>query len=341
MAKKVSVIIPAFNAELFIADAIRSVLAQKSTTELEIIVIDDGSTDNTTSVVSDMAKHNYQVVLLRNNRSKGPSGARNTGLLKSTGDYISFLDADDLWLENHLEEGLNFLENRKDVDVVFYNFEIQDYVTKRKIGDWFAMRDFLKTLKTKELYEDYYLIVDDIFDALLNESFIHLQSMIIRTESIKRTLFNEKIRYSEDRDFSINLYLNSKTIFAFKNIITGIYNRHANSLTSNKYENAIANINDNIYIFNEYMLSNKMNKYTKKKLNRLIFDCYVSTIYYYRQLNCHKLALESFFQSFRYGISISQPKEFTKVFASFVRYSIFQLFRIVLENCRFSTSKKH
>ena len=96
MPVKVSVIIPAYNAGESIASAINSVMAQTFDGDVEIIVIDDGSSDDTRAIVSDMTLGNRQIALLSNERKKGPSGARNTGLLRTDGIYAAFLDADDL-----------------------------------------------------------------------------------------------------------------------------------------------------------------------------------------------------------------------------------------------------
>jgi len=323
MAPKISVIIPAFNAELFIADAIESVLAQEYSSETEIIVIDDGSSDNTRMVVSDIAAHNSQIILLRNDRKKGPSGARNTGLLNANGDYVTFLDADDLWLKNHLEEGVAFLDKNNTIDIVFYNFEVQEYETKRKIFDWFSERNFSKIIKIDELDDKYNSICDDLFKALLNESFMHLQSMIIRKKVLSGILFDEEIKRSEDRDFCINIYLNSNAKFAYKNLITGIYYRHSNSLTSKTVEKSLSTTIDHIYLFKKYLSLESISIDAVNELKRKLFRSYLTASYYYRILNMHRLAFGYLFHSYRYGIAVSQLKELAKISASCVLHNIF------------------
>ena len=124
MNPSVSVIMPAFNADQFITEAILSILNQSFDKEIEIIVVDDNSTDNTKEIVKSLGREHNEIVLLDNKRSKGPSGARNTGLLEARCDFIAFLDADDLWTNNHLLEGTNFLSRNTDVDAVFYNFHV-------------------------------------------------------------------------------------------------------------------------------------------------------------------------------------------------------------------------
>jgi glycosyltransferase involved in cell wall biosynthesis len=96
----VSVVIPCFNHAHYLSEAIESVLAQ-SYPHLEVVVVDDGSTDNTSEVAS-----RYPGVRLVQQSNQGPSAARNTGIRQSNGDYLIFLDADDRLLSNCVEAGL-------------------------------------------------------------------------------------------------------------------------------------------------------------------------------------------------------------------------------------------
>jgi glycosyltransferase involved in cell wall biosynthesis len=98
----VSVIIPAFNAESYIGQAIDSVL-QQTYQNVEIIVIDDGSADNTVAVIE--GYNNPRIKVLSQNNA-GAAQARNLGVTKAAGDWIAFLDADDLWLPEKLQKQL-------------------------------------------------------------------------------------------------------------------------------------------------------------------------------------------------------------------------------------------
>jgi glycosyltransferase involved in cell wall biosynthesis len=99
----VSIIMPAFNAERFISQALESVASQ-TYTRWEIIVTNDGGTDNTAEIVSTFARQISQPLkLLHHAQPQGPSAARNTSMKAATGNYIAFLDADDYWLPDHLE----------------------------------------------------------------------------------------------------------------------------------------------------------------------------------------------------------------------------------------------
>jgi len=103
----ISVIIPCFNSEQWIKETLDSVYRQNTEIIEEIIVIDDGSTDNSRNLVED----NYPEVNLISTKNQGPSKARNLGIDISKGQYIQFLDADDLLADNKLEVQLKSLEN--------------------------------------------------------------------------------------------------------------------------------------------------------------------------------------------------------------------------------------
>ena len=102
---KISVIIPVYNSSKFIYKSIESVLDQTFLPH-EIIVIDDGSTDNTAEIVS-----SYKDIVLFKQSNKGPSAARNLGMDKATGNWIAFLDADDIWGNNKLQLQKNIIDN--------------------------------------------------------------------------------------------------------------------------------------------------------------------------------------------------------------------------------------
>ena len=105
MNKKVSVIIPTYNRSYCILNAINSVLNQ-SYVDLEVIVVDDGSLDNTKKLIENINSSRINYIYQDNN---GVSAARNLGIKHSSGDYIAFLDSDDVWFENKISEQMMFI----------------------------------------------------------------------------------------------------------------------------------------------------------------------------------------------------------------------------------------
>ncbi len=119
---KVSVIMAAYNHAGYIGEAISSVLAQ-SWQDLELIVVDDGSKDRTKEVVTSFEDCRIRYIHQEN---QGQSGARNTGIAYASGEYICFLDDDDLWLPNYLETVMAVLQSRPDVDALYAAYQIID-----------------------------------------------------------------------------------------------------------------------------------------------------------------------------------------------------------------------
>lgn len=115
-----SVIIPAYNAALYIKKSINSVLNQ-TFSDFEILIVDDGSTDDTKEIVKtiedDRIHYIYQI-------NGGVSSARNTGIYNAKGEYICFLDADDFWRPNHLEVVFNLINKYPDISVFLTGHEI-------------------------------------------------------------------------------------------------------------------------------------------------------------------------------------------------------------------------
>lgn len=108
----VSVIIPVFNAEFFLKEALLSIIGQKYT-PLEILVVDDGSTDNSTEIA-----HDFPGIKLFSQPNAGPGAARNRGVRESSGEYLAFLDADDLWLPEKLNTQVSYLKSHPETSLV-------------------------------------------------------------------------------------------------------------------------------------------------------------------------------------------------------------------------------
>jgi glycosyltransferase involved in cell wall biosynthesis len=111
---KVSVVIPAYNAEEYLTETIRSVFAQ-TYRDYEIIAVDDGSTDNTLRA---LRRFEPRIKVLTKPNG-GPASARNLAINNSTGEYIAFLDSDDIWIRDKLEEQVAFLDKNTEMGLLF------------------------------------------------------------------------------------------------------------------------------------------------------------------------------------------------------------------------------
>lgn len=114
----VSIIMPAYNSAQFIRHAVESVLAQ-TYTDWELLIVDDGSTDNTAEIIA--SYQDERIHMMRNELNLGAALSRNKALREAKGKYIAFLDADDLWLPEKLEKQLAFMQQNG------YAFTFTDY----------------------------------------------------------------------------------------------------------------------------------------------------------------------------------------------------------------------
>lgn len=218
MGDKVSIIIPAYNCQETIERAIDSVLNQ-TYKNCEIIVINDGSTDNTINICDKYKKNNNVIIISK--RNGGPSSTRNNGLKKATGKYIMFLDSDDYYESTMVSEMITKIqENNQLVCCNFFEF----YNTKKDFSG-------VKPLKTKDiqLYIET-LQKNRIFNNIWNKIYV---SEIINKNNIT---FNEDIEFGEDYEFNLD-YI--KLVEQAELINEPLYNYYisSNSLTTKYREN--------------------------------------------------------------------------------------------------------
>ena len=145
----ISIVMPSFNVGGMIIESINSVLNQ-TYNKWELLIIDDFSSDNTLSFVEEFAKQDFRIRYFSTNQNTGsPSQPRNIGIEQAKGDYIAFLDSDDIWLPNKLEEQLTFMQ-KHGYDFVYSNYEKMSWDGKReqrivKVKESASYKDILKT----------------------------------------------------------------------------------------------------------------------------------------------------------------------------------------------------
>ncbi len=123
---KISIVVPVYNAEKFLKECIESVLNQTNS-NWELVLVDDGSTDKSAQICDSFAKEYANKIYSFHKKNEGQFLTRQYGINKSTGDYIGFLDADDLLDKSYVETILNCIENDSSVEVICFNFsEFED-----------------------------------------------------------------------------------------------------------------------------------------------------------------------------------------------------------------------
>lgn len=141
-----SVIMPVYNSEKYVSNAIESVLSQ-TYSNLELIIIDDCSTDNSICIINEYLNKDIRIKLLHNKTNKGCAFCRNIGVEKSCGEFIAFIDSDDIWLPSKVEQQIKFMSTNN-TNMVYTSYVIVDSygseIKKRFIKDYIYISDLLK-----------------------------------------------------------------------------------------------------------------------------------------------------------------------------------------------------
>lgn len=172
----VSVIMPAYNAGRFLEAAIRSVLAQ-TLTDWELLVLDDGSSDDTLAIARSLAAEDCRIRVLPNEQNMGVARTRNRGFDLCRGDYVALLDSDDLWLPNKLERQLERMA-QTGADLCYCSYAIVDADGEKSRPD--------------------YLVPEQTdFDKLLRENVIGCSTVVLSRKVIESHRFETDF-YHED-----------------------------------------------------------------------------------------------------------------------------------------------
>jgi glycosyltransferase involved in cell wall biosynthesis len=182
----VSVIVPCYNAGKYVQQSVESILRQ-SWEDLELIIVDDASRDNSVEVIKELAGRDARIKLLVHDRNCGVSRSRNDGLRAAQGDFIAFCDADDVWKPEKLKSQIEFLANNPAYDVAYCDAQIID-ATGALTGRLFSGQ-FPPPLNPS----------GDLFEELCTRNFINMQTVCLRRDAAGQAVFfDEGIRWVED-----------------------------------------------------------------------------------------------------------------------------------------------
>lgn len=200
----VSVVIPVFNGERFLREAVQSVLDQQYS-PLEIIIVDDGSTDGTATAAksfSEAVRYLYQA-------NQGPAAARNRGIEQAQGELIAFADVDDLWPKDKLELQLPYLLRDPKIDIVLGR--IQQVLLSETVDGETQSQEFAEPAFS-----------------------VNLGGAVIRKSVFERVgLFDETMRYSEDVDWFMRARECGASIVTI-DAVTLFYRQHEQNMTRGK-----------------------------------------------------------------------------------------------------------
>lgn len=209
---KVTVGIALYNCQEYIERCLNSVLEQ-TYSNIEIIVVNDGSTDDGLNIVNEIKKNSIKKdkIKIYTKENGGLSSARNYAIEKSTGEFILLIDSDD-WLEKDTIEKMMNIQSKHNCDIVKINYCVNS--SKNKIINKGGYQKYKDKLIDIEIYKEKL-----IADILLGNIPAYTWSMLIKKEVIKKELYFEKNVHLEDKIFLIKLISNLKNIFFSSEIL--------------------------------------------------------------------------------------------------------------------------
>lgn len=231
MAGLVSVILPTYQRAHLISESIESVCRQ-TYSNWELIVVDDGSTDNTSEVVNSYSKKDKRIKYLKKQQNRGVASARNIGIGEAAGEYIAFIDSDDLWVESKLEKQAKLMNEISDCMLISGDISYSDG----------------KTFFTK------HPLPEEInFKSLFIRNFIATSTVILRREILgKIGLFSENLRNCSDYEMWLRIAFCSRIKVTPE--IFACYRSQSDSLTIDR----ISYLKSLIKIKSEYLRKRKV-----------------------------------------------------------------------------------
>jgi glycosyltransferase involved in cell wall biosynthesis len=294
----ISVIIPTYNHAQYIIETVKSVLNQ-TYRDFEIIIIDDGSKDNTRDILNSYIDENLVHYIYQ--ESQGVSAARNTGIKVARGKYSAFMDADDIMLPESLAKRIKFMEKHQDIDFVFTDFFLEDTKSNCNPYPFLKKREMLLSLSpalekqdgtTYSFHPSYYKmsIKKDIFPITI--------TIMVRKKCFEDVgYFDVNLRMSQDEDMWLRIMRKYKVGFIDEPL--SIYKRYRSRISTKDelwYIDAIKYLQD--FLNKEEIKSDpELTNAVKKRINRMFFG----QGHYYMNNKYFRKARMSFLRSLKYN----------------------------------------
>ncbi len=272
---KISVIIPVYKVEKYLDRCLNSVTKQ-TYDNLEIILVDDGSPDKCPQLCDEWAKKDKRIVVIHKENA-GVSSARNLGLEKASGEYVTFVDSDDTIDESMYEKMMNLMKDN--IDLVFCGFK---FITLKGEIEYVKEINLLLLEKDKNAVESFYYRPTK-FNKNQN-TMGSIWRVIFRNEFLKNNnlKFNTGIKIQEDKEFILRALNCCNGVKVLDENLYNYYQTPNSALTSSKNYNKIVFSHQTLYDNELITLSNNKN-ISNKTLNIIKRKCaidYLTTIFY-------------------------------------------------------------
>lgn len=248
--KLVSIITPVYNSEKYLRETINSVKKQ-TFKNWELILVDNGSTDESVKIINEYLIDDERIKLIKLGKNYGPSKARNVGIKQANGNYMCFLDSDDILCKYFIDKQVNFMKS-KNAKIVYSSFYKKSEDLSKNYGAY--------KIKEKVSYKD-----------LLKKNYLSCLTVMIDLDKSGKMYFNENIKH-EDHLYWIDILKNNND-FAYGNEeILATYRIRQGSLSRNKlkaatwkwniYRNELKfNLFKSLYYFSFYSLNGFLSNY--------------------------------------------------------------------------------
>lgn len=194
----VSVIVPTYNREKLLPRALDSILNQ-TCSDWEIVIVDDGSTDNTAGVVADYKSRIGDRLVCLHQPNRGVSRARNRGIDECRGRFVAFLDSDDEFLPNKLQRQLDLFEMRPELGLVYSDYGFIDLNGTRTGSAFDRLVPHGRTLPREEVAPRFFVCTESLFDSLIRSYFVATIVGMVRRDVLGDSIrFPEACSYSEE-----------------------------------------------------------------------------------------------------------------------------------------------
>lgn len=248
----VSIIIPAYNRALLIIDTLNSIAAQ-TYTNWECIVVDDGSTDRTASVVDDFIKKDTRFKYFINERTKGAQGSRNTGLLKAKGNYIQFFDSDDIMYPNHIKMKMDAFQQSPSLDIITSFSHVKN--TNHEIIEAFT-----------------WVTSGAIFEQLIRQhTYVDTNSALIKKEIFDGYFLDENVPSFQELDLHLGLSKKANYGMVWE-FLTAYYRRESDTISSDKIKEKKGEIYNLLKFKTHYIEIIGSNQFHKRVATCLAFS---------------------------------------------------------------------
>lgn len=305
---------PAFNCEVYVAQAIESVLIQ-SYSNFELIIINDGSTDNTLSIINSFAARDPRILIINQKNSGKPAIPRNVGINIAQGKYICFLDADDFYHPDKIRSSVVLLDRYPEIAAAFNDMKFISKEGAEYEGSFLGNRDFNRlaseclTLIDGNVFfcsESLYRFMSTHFDV------IHTNTIMIRNSILKqeKLVFPTDIAIGEDTEMWFRLTKGRKLVFIDE--ILSYYRQLETSITKNLekwYSDPLITLTRNFQWGQDVFTENDVKDYRKR-----LSMAYFNRGYYYKSLSNPVEARKAYIQASRWHFSIRILSAFMKTF---------------------------